>query len=156
MNPVPVMKLVEVIRTVETDSGIFDTACDFVSSLGKTPVRTSDRPGFIVNRLLIPYLLDSMRALEQGAGTIADLDRAMHLGCGHPMGPFTLADFIGLDTTYYIANILFDEFRESRFAPPGILKRLVLAGWHGRKTGKGFYDYSKPSDPIPQEHIYRL
>jgi 3-hydroxybutyryl-CoA dehydrogenase len=156
MNPVPVMKLVEVIRTVETDPEVFQTAVDFLTKLGKTPVRTADRPGFIVNRLLIPYLLDAMRALEQGTGTIADLDRSMHLGCGHPMGPFALADFIGLDTTYYIANILFEEFREARFAPPGILKRLVLAGWHGRKTGKGFYDYSEPASPMPQEHIHQL
>ncbi|HWP84177.1 MAG TPA: 3-hydroxybutyryl-CoA dehydrogenase, partial [Terriglobia bacterium] len=145
MNPVPVMKLVEIIRTVATDREVFEAAEQFVKALGKTPVRTSDRPGFIVNRLLIPYLLDAIRALEQGTGSIQDLDRSMQLGCGHPMGPFTLADFIGLDTTYYIANILFEEFREPRFAPPGLLKRLVLAGWHGRKTGKGFYDYSDPA-----------
>src|SRR3990172_8861168 len=156
MNPVPVMKLVEVIRTVATDREVFETAVQFIGKLGKTPVRTSDRPGFIVNRLLIPYLLDAMRALEQGTGSIADLDRSMQLGCGHPMGPFTLADFIGLDTTYYIANILFEEFREPRFAPPGLLKRLVLAGWHGRKAGKGFYDYSDPGAPKAQEHIYQI
>ena len=156
MNPVPVMKLVEVIRTVATDKEVFETTLQFIGKLGKTPVRTSDRPGFIVNRLLIPYLLDAMRALEQGTGSITDLDRAMQLGCGHPMGPFTLADFIGLDTTYYIANILFEEFREPRFAPPGLLKRLVLAGWHGRKTGKGFYDYSDPGAPKAQEHIYQI
>ncbi|MBI2820018.1 MAG: 3-hydroxyacyl-CoA dehydrogenase family protein [Acidobacteria bacterium] len=156
MNPVPVMKLVEVIRTVATDKEVFETTLQFVEKLGKTPVRTSDRPGFIVNRLLIPYLLDAMRALEQGTGSITDLDRSMQLGCGHPMGPFTLADFIGLDTTYYIANILFEEFREPRFAPPGLLKRLVLAGWHGRKTGKGFYDYSDPGVPKAQEHIYQI
>lgn len=156
MNPVPVMKLVEVIRTVATDKEVFETTLQFIGKLGKTPVRTSDRPGFIVNRLLIPYLLDAMRALEQGTGSITDLDRSMQLGCGHPMGPFTLADFIGLDTTYYIANILFEEFREPRFAPPGLLKRLVLAGWHGRKTGKGFYDYSDPGAPKAQEHIYQI
>ena len=156
MNPVPVMKLVEVIRTVETDPKVFEAAIEFVSKLGKTPVRTSDRPGFIVNRLLIPYLLDAIRALEQGTGSITDLDRSMQLGCGHPMGPFTLADFIGLDTTYYIANILFEEFREPRFAPPGLLKRLVLAGWLGRKTGKGFYDYADPSAPRAQEHICQI
>lgn len=156
MNPVPVMKLVEVIRTVATDKEVFETAVNFVATLGKTPVRTSDRPGFIVNRLLIPYLLDAVRALEQGTGSIVDLDRSMQLGCGHPMGPLTLADFIGLDTTYYIANILFEEFREARFAPPGLLRRLVLAGWHGRKTGKGFYDYSDPASPKAQEHIYQI
>src|SRR3990172_1152607 len=156
MNPVPVMKLVEVIRTVATDPEVFETALRFVGKLGKTPVRTSDRPGFIVNRLLIPYLLDAMRALEQGTGSITDLDRSMQLGCGHPMGPFPLADFIGLDTTYYIANILFEEFREPRFAPPGLLKRLVLAGWHGRKTGKGFYDYADAGAPQAQEHIYQI
>jgi 3-hydroxybutyryl-CoA dehydrogenase len=156
MNPVPVMKLVEVIRTVETDPEAYETAISFVGELGKTPVRTSDRPGFIVNRLLIPYLLDAIRALEQGTASIADLDRSMQLGCGHPMGPLTLADFIGLDTTYYIANILFEEFREPRFAPPGLLKRLVLAGWLGRKSGKGFYDYADVAAPRPQEHIYRI
>jgi len=156
MNPVPVMKLVEVIRTVATENEVFEAAVDFVRRIGKTPVRTADRPGFIVNRLLIPYLLDAIRALEQGVGSIADLDIAMKLGCGHPMGPFTLADFIGLDTTYYIANILFEEFREARYAPPGLLKRLVLAGWFGRKSGKGFYDYTDPNNPAPQEHIYRI
>ena len=156
MNPVPVMKLVEVVRTVATDREGFESAMQFIERIGKTPVRTSDRPGFIVNRLLIPYLLDAIRALEQGTGSIADLDRSMQLGCGHPMGPLTLADFIGLDTTYYIANILFEEFREPRFAPPGLLKRLVLAGWHGRKAGKGFYDYSDPGAPKAQEHIYQI
>ena len=155
MNPVPVMKLVEVIRTVATDDAVVETAVDFVKGLGKTPVRTSDRPGFIVNRLLIPYLLDAVRALEQGVGSITDLDRSMELGCGHPMGPFTLLDFVGLDTTYYISNVLFEEFREPRFAPPGLLKRLVLAGWHGRKTGRGFYDYGNPEAPQPLEHIVR-
>jgi 3-hydroxybutyryl-CoA dehydrogenase len=155
MNPVPVMKLVEVIRTVATDDAVVDTAVAFVEGLGKTAVRTADRPGFIVNRLLIPYLLDAVRALEQGTGTIRDLDRSMELGCGHPMGPFTLLDFVGLDTAYYIANVLFEEFREPRFAPPGLLKRLVLAGWHGRKTGRGFYDYTERGAPRPLEHIVR-
>ena len=139
-NPVPVLELVEVVKTVATDPQVYETAVAFTQKLGKTPVRTSDRAGFIVNRLLIPYLLDAIRALEEGAGSITDIDKSMKLGCAHPMGPFTLLDFVGLDTTYYIANILFDEFREPRFAPPGLLKRLVKAGWHGRKTGKGFYD----------------
>ena len=156
MNPVPVMELVEVIATIATDPEVMETAVEFVRRLGKTPVRTSDRPGFIVNRLLVPYLLDAVRALEQGVGTITDIDAAMRLGCGHPMGPFTLADFVGLDTTYYIANILFEEFREPRYAPPGLLKRMVLAGWHGRKTGKGFYDYSDAKAPKPQEHIHQI
>ena len=156
MNPAPAMELVEVIRTVATDHEVFETAVDFVRRLGKTPVRTSDRPGFIVNRLLVPYLLDAIRALEQGIGTIPDVDRAMQLGCGHPMGPFTLLDFVGLDTTYYMANSLFEEFREARFAPPGLLKRLVLAGWHGRKTGKGFYDYSDPNAPKALEQIHQI
>jgi 3-hydroxybutyryl-CoA dehydrogenase len=156
MNPVPIMELVEVIGTIATDREVLEAAVEFVRRLGKQPVRTSDRPGFIVNRLLIPYLLDAIRALEQGVGTIADLDLAMKLGCGHPMGPFTLADFIGLDTTYYIANILFDEFREARYAPPGLLKRLVVAGWHGRKTGKGFYDYTDPKTPNALEHLHAI
>jgi 3-hydroxybutyryl-CoA dehydrogenase len=156
MNPAPVMELVEVIRTVATDPAVYETAIDFTRKLGKRPVRASDRPGFIVNRLLIPYLLDAIRALEQGVATIEDIDLSMRLGCGHPMGPFALLDFIGLDTTCYIADILFEEFREPRFAPPGLLKRLVWAGWHGRKTGKGFYDYSDPAMPKPLEHISGL
>src|SRR6266478_1941763 len=125
MNPVPVMELVEVIRTIATDPQVYETAIAFTQKLGKAPVRTSDRPGFIVNRLLVPYLLDAIRALEGGVASVEDIDKSMRLGCGHPMGPFVLLDFIGLDTTYYIANILFDEFKESRFAPPGLLKRLV-------------------------------
>jgi 3-hydroxybutyryl-CoA dehydrogenase len=148
-NPVPVMKLVEVIRTIATDPNIFDEIVAFAGQLGKTPVRTSDRTGFIVNRLLVPYLLDAIRALEEGVATIEDLDTSMKLGCGHPMGPFTLLDFVGLDTTYYIAQVMFDEFREKRFAPPPLLKRLVLAGWNGRKAGRGFYDYSDPKNPKP-------
>jgi 3-hydroxybutyryl-CoA dehydrogenase len=140
-NPVPVMQLVEVVKTITTDPGIFDTALAFAIKLGKTPIRTSDRSGFIVNRLLVPYLLDAIRALEEGIGTVEDIDAGMKLGCGYPMGPFTLLDFVGLDTTYYIANIMFEEFRERRFAPPPLLKRLVLAGHLGRKSGKGFYDY---------------
>ena len=148
-NPVPVMKLVEVIRTVVTDAAIFEMAVKFIERLGKTPVRTSDRTGFIVNRLLVPYLLDAVRALEEGVATITDLDNAMKLGCGHPMGPLTLLDFVGIDTTYYISQVMFDEFREKRFASPPLLKRMVLAGWHGRKAGKGFYDYSDPKNPVP-------
>jgi len=148
-NPVPVMKLVEAIRTITTDPGVFDEVVSFAERLGKTPVRTSDRPGFIVNRLLVPYLLDAIRALEEGVGTIEDIDNSMKLGCGHPMGPFTLLDFVGLDTTHYIAEVMFEEFKERRFAPPPLLKRMVLAGWHGRKTGRGFYDYTDPKNPRP-------
>ncbi len=148
-NPVPVMKLVEVIRTIATDPKVFEEVVAFAERLGKTPVRTSDRTGFIVNRLLVPYLLDAVRALEEGVASIVDLDNGMKLGCGHPMGPLTLLDFVGLDTTYYIANIMFDEFKEKRFAPPPLLKRMVLAGWSGRKAGRGFYDYSDPKNPKP-------
>jgi len=146
-NPVPVMKLVEVIRTIATDAAVFDEVVAFAAKLGKTPVRTTDRTGFIVNRLLVPYLLDAVRALEEGVGSIEDIDNSMKLGCGHPMGPLTLLDFVGLDTTYYIANIMFDEFKERRFAPPPLLKRMVLAGWNGRKAGRGFYDYADPAKP---------
>ena len=155
MNPVPVMELVEVIRTIATDSEVYETAIEFIKKLGKVPVRTSDQPGFIVNRLLVPYLLDAIRALEEGVGSVEDIDKSMKLGCGHPMGPFVLLDFVGLDTTYFIANILFDEFREKRFAPPTLLKRLVLAGWYGKKTGKGFYDYSDPNAPKALDHLRR-
>ena len=126
-----------------------DEAMDFGKSLGKVPIRTTDRSGFIVNRLLVPYLLDAVRGLEEGIGSVSDIDNGMKLGCGYPMGPFTLLDFVGLDTTYYIANIMFDEFRERRFAPPPLLKRMVLAGHHGRKTGRGFYDHSDPANPKP-------
>ena len=148
-NPVPLMKLVEVVRSPLTSPEAFDQAVEFARSLGKTPVRASDKTGFIVNRLLVPYLLDAIRALEEGVGSTADIDEGMKLGCGHPMGPLTLLDFVGLDTTFYIANIMFDEFREKRFAPPPLLKRMVQAGLHGRKAGKGFYDYSQePPRPI--------
>jgi len=150
-NPVPVMKLVEVIRTIATDPQVFEEMVAFAIKLGKTPVRTSDRTGFIVNRLLVPYLLDAIRALEEGVGSIVDIDQSMKLGCGHPMGPLTLLDFVGLDTTYYIANVMFDEFKERRFAPPPLLKRMVLAGWNGRKAGRGFYDYSDPQNPKPMQ-----
>jgi 3-hydroxybutyryl-CoA dehydrogenase len=148
-NPVPVMKLVEVIRTIATDADVFDEVHAFAQRLGKVPVRTSDRTGFIVNRLLVPYLLDAVRALEEGVASIEDIDNSMKLGCGHPMGPLTLLDFVGLDTTYYIANIMFDEFREKRFAAPPLLKRMVLAGWYGRKSGRGFYDYADAKNPKP-------
>lgn len=150
-NPVPVMKLVEVVRTILTAPPVFEAATDFARNIGKVPVQTSDRTGFIVNRLLVPYMLDSIRALEEGVGSIVDIDNAMKLGCGYPMGPFTLGDFVGLDTTYYIANIMFDEFKEKRFAPPALLKRMVMAGLYGRKSGRGFYDYSDPENPRPME-----
>ena len=149
-NPVPLMKLVEVVRSPLTASAAFDAAYAFALSLGKTPVRATDKTGFIVNRLLVPYLLDAVRALEEGVGSVADIDEGMKLGCGYPMGPFTLLDFVGLDTTHYIANIMFDEFHERRFASPPLLKRMVQAGLFGRKTGKGFYDYShEPPAPTP-------
>jgi len=148
-NPVPVMKLVEVVRTILTDPEVFRAATEFGREIGKVPVQTSDRTGFIVNRLLVPYMLDSIRALEEGVASIVDIDSAMKLGCGYPMGPFTLGDFVGLDTTFYIANIMFDEFKEKRFAPPPLLKRMVMAGLYGRKSGRGFYDYSDPNNPTP-------
>ncbi len=148
-NPVPVMKLVEVVRTILTDPEVFRIATEFGREIGKVPVQTSDRTGFIVNRLLVPYMLDSIRALEEGVASIVDIDNAMKLGCGYPMGPLTLGDVVGLDTTFYIANIMFDEFKEKRFAPPPLLKRMVMAGLYGRKSGRGFYDYSDPNNPIP-------
>jgi 3-hydroxybutyryl-CoA dehydrogenase len=148
-NPVPLMKLVEVVRTILTDEEVYESAVEFGRKLGKVPVRAGDKSGFIVNRLLVPYLLDSIRALEEGVGSIVDIDNGMKLGCGHPMGPLTLLDFVGLDTTYYIAEIMFDEFREKRFAPPPLLKRMVKAGLYGRKTGRGFYDYTDPKKPVP-------
>ena len=152
-NPVPLMKLVEVVRTILTDEQVFEAAVAFGESLGKVPVRATDRSGFIVNRLLVPYLLDAIRALEEGTGSIVDIDNAMKLGCGYPMGPFTLLDFVGLDTTYYISNIMFDEFREKRFASPPLLKRMVLAGLYGRKSGRGFYDYTDPQNPKPMNLV---
>jgi len=148
-NPVPLMKLVEVVRTIATADDVYESAYEFAKKLGKVPVRTSDKTGFIVNRLLVPYLLDAIRAYEEGVGSIDDIDNAMKLGCGYPMGPFTLLDFVGLDTTYYITHVMYDEFKERRFASPPLLKRLVMAGWYGRKTGKGFYDYSDPNNPRP-------
>jgi 3-hydroxybutyryl-CoA dehydrogenase len=150
-NPVPLMKLVEVVKTIATAPEVFETAYEFGRDLGKVPVRTSDKTGFIVNRLLVPYLLDAIRAYEEGVGSIEDIDNAMKLGCGYPMGPFTLLDFVGLDTTYYITHVMYDEFKERRFASPPLLKRLVMAGWYGRKSGKGFYDYSDPEKPKAQK-----
>jgi 3-hydroxybutyryl-CoA dehydrogenase len=148
-NPVPVMKLVEVVKTIATDPTVYEEMVAFGAKLGKTPVRANDSGGFIVNRLLVPYLLDAIRALEEGVGSIVDIDNSMKLGCGYPMGPFTLLDFVGLDTTYYISQIMFDEFKEKRFAAPPLLKRMVLAGWNGRKSGRGFYDYADPANPKP-------
>ena len=153
-NPVPLMKLVEVVKTILTDEAVYELAVEFGKKLGKVPVRAGDKTGFIVNRLLVPYMLDSIRALEEGVGSIVDIDNAMKLGCGYPMGPLTLGDFVGLDTTYYIAEIMFNEFREKRFAPPPLLKRMVLAGLYGRKSGRGFYDYTKdPKNPTPMNLI---
>jgi 3-hydroxybutyryl-CoA dehydrogenase len=141
-NPVPLMKLVEVVRGLATTDATYASVFAFAQSLGKEPVTAPDRPGFIVNRLLVPYLLDAIRAYEHGLGTLEDIDKGMKLGCGHPMGPFELLDFVGLDTTYFIANIMFEEFREPAYAPPPLLKRMVLAGRLGKKSGRGFYSYS--------------
>ena len=154
-NPVPLMKLVEVARTIATTDEAFETACAFGQKLGKVPVRTSDKTGFIVNRLLVPYLMDAIRAYEEGVGSIADIDASMKLGCGYPMGPLTLLDFVGLDTTYYITHVMFDEFKETRFSSPSLLKRMVMAGWYGKKNGKGFYDWSNPEKPVPQDAALR-
>jgi len=154
-NPVPLMKLVEVARTIVTMEEAFETACAFGKKLGKVPVRTSDKTGFIVNRLLVPYLMDAIRAFEEGVGSVADIDASMQLGCGYPMGPFTLLDFVGLDTTYYITHVMFDEFKEKRFSSPSLLKRMVMAGWYGKKIGKGFYDWSDPANPVPQDVALR-
>ena len=142
-NPVPVMKLVEVVRTLLTEDAALAEIDEFCRAIGKTPVACKDNSGFIVNRLLVPYLLDAIRALEEGVGSVADIDEGMKLGCGYPMGPFQLLDFVGLDTTYFIANIMFEEYREKRFAPPPLLKQMVQAGRLGRKSGRGFYDYAK-------------
>ncbi|MBI3079298.1 MAG: 3-hydroxybutyryl-CoA dehydrogenase [Deltaproteobacteria bacterium] len=151
-NPPPVMKLVEVVRTIVTSAEVFEQVMGFARALGKVPVVAKDTPGFIVNLLLIPSLLDAIRAVEEGVATIADIDQAMRLGCGHPMGPLTLADFVGLDTTYRIANILYDEYRHPRYAAPPLLRRMVLAGHLGRKSGQGFYDYRGP-EPVPAELV---
>jgi 3-hydroxybutyryl-CoA dehydrogenase len=151
-NPVPLMKLVEVVRTMQTEPGVEEAVTGFARAIGKTPIRTTDRTGFIVNRLLVPYLLDAIRALEEGVGSIVDIDQGMKLGCGYPMGPLTLNDLVGIDTTYYISNIMFEEFREKRFAAPSLMKRMVMAGFLGRKSGRGFYDYSveppRPNDVL--------
>jgi 3-hydroxybutyryl-CoA dehydrogenase len=147
-NPVPMMKLVEVVRTILTSDETFDAAFRFARSLGKEPVACRDNSGFIVNRLLVPYILDAIRAFEEGVGSIEDIDKAMMLGCGYPMGPFTLLDFVGLDTTYYITHVMFEEYREKRFASPALLRKMVLAGRLGRKSGAGFYDYSS-GKPVP-------
>ena len=149
-NPVPLMPLVEVVRAVATSPATFEAVLGFARRIGKEPIVSRDRSGFIVNLLLVPFLLDAVRALEHGVGSVVDIDRGMQLGCGHPMGPFTLLDFIGLDTTDRIADIMFQEYREARYASPPLLRRMVTAGLHGRKSGRGFYDYSvdppRPSD----------
>lgn len=152
-NPVQIMKLLEVVRTIVTAPDALATASEVGRKMGKTVVTAQDTSGFIVNRLLVPYLLDAIRALEQGLASTVDIDNGMKLGCAHPMGPLTLSDFIGLDTIYYIGNIMFDEFREQRFAPPSLLKRMVTAGLLGRKSGKGFYDYTDPANPIPMSLV---
>jgi len=147
-NPVPLMKLVEVVRTITTSEETEKRSLDFVRALGKEPIRAKDSSGFVVNLLLIPYMIDAIKALESNVASVEDIDKGMQLGAGHPMGPFTLLDFVGLDTVYKIAEIMFTEYRESRYAPPPLLRRMVLAGMLGRKSGKGFYDYSS-SPPRP-------
>jgi 3-hydroxybutyryl-CoA dehydrogenase len=142
-NPVPLMKLVEVVQTILTGEDAVTSAYEWVKAVGKVPVRAKDSTAFIVNRLLVPYLLDAIRVYEGGLASLEDIDTAMKLGCGYPMGPFTLLDLVGLDTTMYVAEVMFDEFREARYAPPPLLKRMVMAGQLGRKSGKGFYDYAK-------------
>ena len=149
-NPVPMMPLVEVVRTVETSAEVLEEATGFVRRLGKEPIAAKDSAGFIVNLLLIPYLLDAVRAVERGVASVPDIDTGMKLGCGHPMGPLTLLDFVGLDTALKVGEILYDEFREARYAPPPLLKRMVLAGWYGKKSGKGFYNWGV-TPPAPTE-----
>jgi 3-hydroxybutyryl-CoA dehydrogenase len=141
-NPVPVMKLVEVVKTIATDPQVFQTAFDFAASLGKEPIVCKDNSGFVVNLLLVPYMMDAIRALEQGVASIEDIDKGMKLGTGYPMGPFVLSDFVGLDTLDKIGGIMFEEYKEKRYASPPLLKRMVSLGYFGRKSGKGFYDYS--------------
>jgi len=149
-NPVPIMKLVEVVRTIQTSQETFDAAFEWSKSVGKVPIACKDNSGFVVNLLLVPYLVGAIRAVENGVASIEDIDKGMTLGCGYPMGPLTLLDFVGLDTTYYIANIMFDEYREQQYAPPPLLKKMVQAGYYGRKSGKGFYDYSGEK-PVPND-----
>lgn len=141
-NPVPVMKLVEVVKTIATDAQVFGTAFEFAKSLGKEPIVCKDNSGFVVNLLLVPYMMDAIRALEQGVATIEDIDKGMRLGTGYPMGPFVLSDFVGLDTLDKIGDIMYNEYKEKRYASPPLLKRMISLGYFGRKTGKGFYDYS--------------
>ena len=154
-NPVPLMRLVEVVRTLTTSTETFERAVHFVRQIGKQPIVARDQSGFIVNRLLIPYMLDAIRALENGVGSVTDIDAGMHLGAGHPMGPLTLLDFVGLDTVQRVAEVMFDEYREQRFAPPPLLRRLVLAGHLGRKSGRGFYDHSV-DPPVPSQGVERM
>jgi len=142
-NPVPLMKLVEVVQSILTDDKTIAAAYEWVKAVGKVPVKTKDSTAFIVNRLLVPYLLEAIRIYEGGLASLEDIDQAMKLGCGYPMGPFTLLDLVGLDTTMFVAEVMFEEYRESRYAPPPLLKRMVMAGHLGRKSGKGFYDYAK-------------
>jgi len=149
-NPVPIMKLVEVVRTIQTSQETFDAAFAWSKSVGKVPIACKDNSGFVVNLLLVPYLVGAIRAVQDGVASIEDIDKGMTLGCGYPMGPLTLLDFVGLDTTYYIANIMFDEYREQQYAPPPLLKKMVQAGLYGRKSGKGFYDYSGEK-PVPND-----
>jgi 3-hydroxybutyryl-CoA dehydrogenase len=144
MNPVPMMKLLEIVKTVATSSETLETGKEFGKSVGKTIVIAQDAPGFIVNRLLIPQLMNAIRMLESGAATKEDIDTAMNLGLNHPMGPITLSDFIGLDTLLYIADSIYNEFKDAQYAAPTMLRKMVTAGWLGRKTGKGFYEYKKP------------
>ncbi len=151
-NPVPVMPLLEVVRCGQTSEETFNAAYAFGESLGKTPIACGDNTGFIVNRLLVPYMLDAIRAYEEGVGSIPDIDTGMRLGCGYPMGPFTLGDFVGLDTLYHITEIMYDEYKDARFAAPSLLRRMFLAGYHGRKTGTGFYDYSD-DEPVVSDFV---
>ncbi len=151
-NPVPLMKLVEVVKSVRTAPETVEAGMAFARALGKEPILAEDSPGFVVNLLLVPYILDAVRALEKGVASVEDIDRAMRLGAGYPMGPFKLLDFVGLDTTYYIANIMFDEFKQPQYAAPTLLKRMVMAGYHGKKSGIGFYDYSV-DPPTPTEGL---
>ena len=151
-NPVPLMKLVEVVKSVRTAPETVEAGMAFARALGKEPILAEDSPGFVVNLLLVPYILDAVRALEKGVASVEDIDRAMRLGAGYPMGPFKLLDFVGLDTTYYIANIMFDEFKQPQYAAPTLLKRMVMAGYHGKKSGIGFYDY-RVDPPTPTEGL---